>query len=113
MSLVLRRDVYGLIAPGLQIQDVQAPDPDPLAAVRYSCVYWVDHLSQAVSATRARPDVFGDNGDLYAFLNTKFLYWLEALSLLRAMPEGIVAMRQLERLRAVSVRAFHTSRAVV
>ncbi|KAK3947157.1 hypothetical protein QBC32DRAFT_97895 [Pseudoneurospora amorphoporcata] len=174
MSTVLRRDMYGLSVPGFPSGKVQVPDPDPLATVRYSCVYWVDHLCDSVSGTntkrpltpapagnldgtvpaRARrvwgklsrvgnwvksgkplvgdsgmfsrrgvklPLVGGpphgftgnpetpswawishdhlqDNGVVYTFLKTKYLYWLEALSLLQAMSEGVIAIRQLEGL---------------
>ena len=39
ISTVLQRDMYGLSAPGFPIDQVRVPDPNPLAAVRYSCVY--------------------------------------------------------------------------
>jgi hypothetical protein len=39
MSGTLRRDVYGLSAPGISIDQVKQSDPDPLAAARYSCLY--------------------------------------------------------------------------
>ena len=51
MSTALWRDMYGLGAPGFPIDSVRVPDPDPLATVRYSCVYWVDHLCHSVSGT--------------------------------------------------------------
>jgi hypothetical protein len=44
MSKTLRRDIYNLRAPGYAIEWVKQPDPDPLAASRYSCIYWVNHL---------------------------------------------------------------------
>src|SRR6266480_3335610 len=44
MSRTLRRDIYDLRAPGYLIEQVKPPDPDPLAALRYSCIYWVDHV---------------------------------------------------------------------
>jgi hypothetical protein len=44
MSRTLRRDIYSLRALGYPIERVIQPDPDPLAALRYSCIYWVDHL---------------------------------------------------------------------
>jgi len=44
MSRILQRDIYSLVSPGSSINDVKLPNPDPLAAARYSCVYWVDHL---------------------------------------------------------------------
>jgi hypothetical protein len=40
MSTILRRDVYSLGAPGFSIDKVKQPNPDPLAAARYSCLYW-------------------------------------------------------------------------
>ncbi|KAK3375735.1 HET-R [Lasiosphaeria ovina] len=101
MSGTLRRDMYGLGALGFPIDQVKVPDPDPLATVRYSCVYWVSHLSSSVSGTNANLDTFlQDDGAVHTctFLKTKYLYWLEALSLLRAMSEGVIAIRQLEGL---------------
>ena len=35
----LRRDVYSLHDPAISIDQVEPRDPDPLAEVRYSCVY--------------------------------------------------------------------------
>ncbi|PVH69937.1 hypothetical protein DL98DRAFT_621368 [Cadophora sp. DSE1049] len=39
MSKTLRRDSYGLRAPGISIDQVKRPDLDPLTTVRYSCLY--------------------------------------------------------------------------
>ncbi|KAH7634864.1 hypothetical protein B0T09DRAFT_276202 [Sordaria sp. MPI-SDFR-AT-0083] len=99
MSKILRRNIHGLRAPGFPSDKVQVPDPDPLATVRYSCAYWVDHLCDSISDTNTnRNDLLQDNGVVYTFLKTKYLYWLEALSLLQAMPAGVVAIRKLESL---------------
>ncbi|WPJ65547.1 hypothetical protein SMAC4_13940 [Sordaria macrospora] len=99
MSTTLRRDIYGLRAPGFPSDKVQVPNPDPLATVRYSCVYWVDHLCYSVSSTNTkRHNPLQDNGVVHTFLETKYLYWLEALSLLQAMPAGVVAIKKLESL---------------
>jgi hypothetical protein len=35
----LQRDVYSLQHPGCSIDKVEHPDPDPLAPIRYACVY--------------------------------------------------------------------------
>ena len=43
-SKTLRRDMYNLQDPG---STVNVPDPDPLGSIRYSCVFWVDHLCKA------------------------------------------------------------------
>lgn len=44
MSATLRRNIYDLYPPGLPINKIKAPDPDPLAVIQYSCVHWVDHF---------------------------------------------------------------------
>jgi hypothetical protein len=99
MSATLRRDMYGLKALGTLIDDVQMPEPDPLAAVRYSCVHWVDHLRNSnptASATYA--EHLGDGGVVDRFLREKYLYWLECLSLCKSMSKGVVSMRELQML---------------
>ncbi|KAH7118320.1 heterokaryon incompatibility protein [Dactylonectria macrodidyma] len=96
LSGTLRRDIYSLRVPGFPIDQVSPPDPDPLAATRYSCIYWVDHLSDSDPAERMRD--LQDGSIVHAFLKEKYLYWLEALSLLRSMSEGVLAMQKLEAL---------------
>ncbi|KAM7210765.1 Heterokaryon incompatibility protein (HET) domain containing protein, partial [Rhypophila decipiens] len=96
MSAVLRRDMYGLKAPGFLINKVQTPSPDPLASVQYSCVFWVDHLHDSTSNEDAPRRNTLDA--VQTFVEQKYLYWLEALSLLRAMPEGVIAITQLNGL---------------
>ncbi|KAK4166819.1 NACHT domain-containing protein [Cladorrhinum sp. PSN259] len=96
MSTVLRRDIYGLKAPGFRIDEVQTPFPDPLHMVRYSCVFWVDHLCDSISDKNIMQRNIQDA--IQSFLEQKYLYWLEALSLLRAMSEDVIAIRRLESL---------------
>ncbi|KAK4641591.1 HNWD NOD-like receptor bm1 [Podospora bellae-mahoneyi] len=99
MSQKLRRDIYCLNAPGFLTDGVRAPDPDPLATVGYSCIYWIDHLHDLVSSSSAKwVRLLQNDGDVHKFFTAKYLYWLEALSLLRALSEGIKAIRQLETL---------------
>jgi len=99
MSRTLQRDIYGLKEMGYAIDDVKQPHPDPLAAMRYSCVYWIDHLcdwSRLPSASRAED--LQDGGVVDEFLRKKYLYWLEALSLCKSMPQGVVSMAKLQSL---------------
>ncbi|KAK4643734.1 hypothetical protein QC761_0070960 [Podospora bellae-mahoneyi] len=96
MSAILRRDSYGLKAPGFPIDKVQTPTSDPLATVRYSCVFWVDHLRDSISDKDALQRNTLDA--IQTFVEQKYLYWLEALSLLRAISEGVIAIRQLDDL---------------
>lgn len=110
MSTVLRRDIYGLEATGFQINEVRRPPSDPLATVQYSYVYWVSHLCDFVSGTNGNRDASLHEGEaVHGFLEKKYLYWLEALSLLRAMSQGVIAIRQLEGL-LVSTKAQNTGR---
>ena len=98
LSRTLRRDIYGLHALGSSIEQAKSPNPDPLAASRYSCVYWVDHLCDwNASITNDQFDL-PDGSTLDSFLRKKYLYWLEALSLCRSIPKGLLAMAKLEAL---------------
>ncbi|KAH0536101.1 hypothetical protein FGG08_006987, partial [Glutinoglossum americanum] len=99
MSRTLRRDIYGLCAPGFPIDKIRQPNPDPLTAARYSCVYWVDHLCEwdSSKSSRHRGDL-QDGSTVDEFLRKKYLYWLEALSLLGSMSEGVLSMIKLEGL---------------
>jgi Cdc6-like AAA superfamily ATPase len=94
LSGTLYRDMYSLEAPGYPIEDVKVPETDPLAASRYSCVYWIDHLyeSKALKSSvggQQAADVV-DN-----FLRKKYLYWLEGLSLCNSVGKGVVSMEKL------------------
>ncbi len=102
---MLRRDIYTLKAPGLPIQQVKPPDPDPLAAARYSCVYWIDHLHDG--RARTRKEVFQNNGVIDKFLREKYIYWLEALSLLRSVSYGVLSMIKIEGLVQVGQTPSH------
>ena len=74
---------------------MKQPDPDPLAAARYSCLHWGDHLIDCDVGRNTINDL-KDNGLVYNFLSTSYLYWLEALSLLKSLPDGIVMIIKLE-----------------
>jgi hypothetical protein len=114
MSRTLRRDIYSLRAPGYPIEQVKQPHPDPLAASRYSCIYWVNHLCAWNSSSRAEYGAdLRDGGAVEMFVRKKYLYWLEALSLCRSISDGVVSMAKLEALlrvilRSVMLRIIHT-----
>ncbi|KAF9767892.1 hypothetical protein IL306_014878 [Fusarium sp. DS 682] len=99
LSETLRRDIYSLSSPGFSIDQVSPPDSDPLSSIRYSCVYWVDHLHDSNFTERISVNkVLQDNAGVYGFIQKKYLYWLESLSLLRSMSEGVNAVHKLEAL---------------
>jgi hypothetical protein len=102
LSSNLRKDIYGLESPGSFIGEVKAPNPDPLAPIRYSCVHWMDHLSGA-RLDDGRKKALKNSTTLAEFLRTKFLFWLEALSLLHDLPKGVSALSSLQGLVGPSV----------
>jgi hypothetical protein len=97
MSSTLQRDMYRLVVPGLPMDQVEVPNPDPLATTRYSCVYWIDHLCDSVSSKSSRQDRdLQDVSAVYDFFRSKYLYWLEALGLCKCMSKGVASMARLE-----------------
>jgi hypothetical protein len=98
LSQTLRRDMYRLVAPGFSIDDVPQLDPDPLAPARYSCVHWVDHLQDADPAEKLTMEHLQDGGLVHNFLQRKYLYWLEAMSLQRSMSQAVLAVQKLHAL---------------
>ena len=98
LSGTLRHDMYGLAAPGALIESILTPPtPDPLRSIRYACVYLVDHLEGSKEPGESFGDqlYLSDGGSIHDFFRTKYLYWLEALSLLRYIAQGCVAMNKL------------------
>jgi hypothetical protein len=96
LSQTLQRDMYRLEALGTAIEDVQPPEPDPLAASRYSCVYWIDHLYDSKPRSWADGvDELKVGGAIIEFIKKKYLYWLEGLSLCRNIGKGVVSMAKL------------------
>ena len=96
LSQTLQRDIYSLGSLGFAIEDVRPPEPDPLAASRYLCVYWIDHLYDS------KPKSWADSvsnlqvtGAIDKFIRRKYLYWLEGLSLCRSIGKGVVSMAKL------------------
>ncbi|KAJ5895129.1 hypothetical protein N7495_006820 [Penicillium taxi] len=77
----LRRDIYNIRLPGFPTKDISKPSPDPLVAVEYSCIYWVDHLQGSKRNVTPELSLY-DMGRVDAFLQQKLLHWLEALSIL-------------------------------
>ncbi|KAL2887360.1 Vegetative incompatibility protein HET-E-1 [Ceratocystis lukuohia] len=87
----LKRDIYNLQAPGTLVDDISPPNPDPLAAIRYSCIFWVDHFHDSSKNAGASA-----NDRILDLFTRKYLQWLEALSLLRSVYTGVQAIGKLE-----------------
>jgi hypothetical protein len=96
MSKMLQRDIYKLRLPGTSIDSIQVPNPDPLAPLQYSCVYWINHYQEACKSSFSYNRDLTDDGEIHRFLQKSFLYWLEALCLIRKFSEGLIAITSLE-----------------
>ncbi|KAL7940607.1 NACHT domain-containing protein [Trichoderma barbatum] len=108
MSATLQRNIYNLYSPGTSINDIKAPDPDPLAAIQYSCVHWVDHFCYIHDSNSQSQDQVGHKyQEVFLFLRKYFLYWLEALGLTGHIEDGILSIIRLENLLRVSQKHYN------
>ena len=92
LNETLRRDILDLRLPGIPTKDISLPTPNPLEAVVYACIFFVDHLCASKHHWHESPEP----EPLGHFLQKKYLYWLEALSILGGISDGIHAMKKLE-----------------
>ncbi|KAJ5256671.1 hypothetical protein N7478_012775 [Penicillium angulare] len=95
ISKTLRRDIYSLVMPGFPVGRVQQPDIDPLGAMRYPCIFWIDHFQECCPIKNAKEDL-QDSGLVGKFLRQDYLHWLEALSLSKSLAKGVTSMLKLE-----------------
>jgi len=101
MSGSLRQDICSLKYPGTLNSDIA---PETLqrflpAELRYACRYWVDHIQQGnVKLCDGEPL----HNQVDAFMNEHFLHWLEALSLLGEMHDGILMVKAINSMLPVS-----------
>ncbi|CAG7558862.1 unnamed protein product [Fusarium equiseti] len=96
LSETLRRDICQLNHPGFDIDDISPDVLKPLDPIRYSCIYWVDHLND--SEPTSLSNHLDNDSDVHVFIQKNYLYWLEALGLLRSIVEGVKAIYKLEDL---------------
>lgn len=96
LSEKLDRNIYKLDALGYPIEKVQQPGPDPLSSLRYSCIYWVNHLYPEDPNICDYELNLQDESIVEAFMRQNFLYWLEALSLCKSMSQAVSSMARLD-----------------
>ncbi len=103
MSEKLQKDICNLHLPGAlasHVDDNQIQQFIP-EELQYACNYWVQHLHES-------KEPLPDNGYVHCFLRRHLLCWLETLSLLGKISEGINAIISLEIL--VKVNNIHKHR---
>ncbi|KAH8881388.1 WD40 repeat-like protein [Thozetella sp. PMI_491] len=93
MSLALTRNMY-FLDYGFQ-EDVRPPERDLLAPLRYSCLFWVDHLCFPDGECLERDHELVDDGRVHRFLENHFLHWLESITLLGDLSSGLQSIRKL------------------
>jgi len=101
MSRSLRQDICSLKDAGT-LNSAVAPDSLQCflpSEVQYACRYWVDHLQLSrVELCDGEPL----HNQIDAFMNEHFLHWLEALSLLGSMHDGILMVKAINSMLPVS-----------
>lgn len=97
MSKRLRKDICNLSLPGALTEAVNSKQIDHYipTELQYACCHWVQHLQQSNT-------LLPDTGHVHLFLRRHLLFWLEALSLLKKISEGVLALTSLENLVKVS-----------
>lgn len=88
----LKRDMYGLQEPSTSRAVVKIPEEDPLKRLRYSCVYFIDHL---LAVDKCFEEVGSCDEEVRKFFKKHFLHWLETLSLMGSIGDGIRAINKL------------------
>ncbi|EXL39519.1 hypothetical protein FOCG_17876 [Fusarium oxysporum f. sp. radicis-lycopersici 26381] len=88
----LRKNICGLSFPGMRRTAV---DPGQLeknmtSQVQYACIHWVYHQTGGDSKIQ-------DDKEVYDFLTTHLLHWVEAMSLLGRVKECLDSLRSLAR----------------
>jgi hypothetical protein len=97
LSTSLKEDICDVKIPGLNIVEVESSRIEqciPLE-VQYACLYWVQHVRKGGIKLR-------DDDEIDQFLRHHFLHWLEALSWMRKLTEGIQVLAFLQLITFVS-----------
>ena len=97
----LKRGMRNLRLPGAVNNDVESNVKDiciPLA-VQYACRFWANHLQQSGIQLCG-------NEQVQRFLMKDFLHWLEVLSLIGRISDGVLLVKTLESMLTVSTFIF-------
>ena len=91
MSTTLKQDICGQNAPGVLVTNIESSRVEQClpSELQYACLYWIQHLQKSGVQLH-------DNDQVHLFLQMHILHWLEALSWMRKISEGIVAITSLE-----------------
>ncbi|KAG6039890.1 hypothetical protein E4U41_001848 [Claviceps citrina] len=97
MQHTLRHNMYQLPGngyfPRFLGDSINGSDNDPLAGVAYSSTFWIRHLCEASGSSTSPEPVTPQ--ELLSFLRRYFVRWVESLSLLGKLSEGLESIRML------------------
>jgi hypothetical protein len=98
MSISLKQDICGVHAPGTLVADIESNQVEQYLPpeVQYACLYWIQHLGKSGAQ-------LCDNSHVHRFLKVHFLHWLEAMSWMQKISEGILGLISLEKIALVSL----------
>jgi len=101
MSTHLKEDMCSLRHPGTLRSEVDHGSVLRCLPheVRYACRYWVDHLQRSKTKLRDGEPM---HDQVHTFLKKHFLHWLETLSWMENMHDGILTVKALESMLTVS-----------
>ncbi|CVL05330.1 related to vegetatible incompatibility protein HET-E-1 [Fusarium mangiferae] len=92
----LHRNLCKLKDSCVLIDEIDILEDSSLTIVAYACVYWVDHFCAwlLIDNRHQRNLCYAT---ITSFFKKKYLYWLEAMSLLGCTSEAIKAMQKLDK----------------
>ncbi|KAJ5088692.1 G-protein beta WD- 40 repeats containing protein [Penicillium angulare] len=101
LSEILKPNILGLKRPDSTKESIKSLKDDmkkvPLNSVDYAATFWAQHLENATRSTILQSGLIREKGAVCEFIRTKFLEWLECLSLLDKLPRAIEALKALAR----------------
>ncbi|KAF2182405.1 putative WD-repeat protein, partial [Zopfia rhizophila CBS 207.26] len=91
MSASLKQDICGQNAPSVLVANVESTRVEQCISpeLQYACLYWIQHLLKSDAQ-------LCDNDQVHQFLKVHLLHWLESLSWMRNVSEGIYAINSLD-----------------
>ncbi|KAF2188446.1 putative WD-repeat protein [Zopfia rhizophila CBS 207.26] len=97
MSTSLMQDICDVKAPGVRVASVESARVEQCLPpeLQYACLYWIRHLQMSGAQLY-------DNDQVHQFLKVHLLHWLEVLSWMRRVSEGIYALNSLESIALTS-----------
>lgn len=102
MAKVLKQNMYDLDY-GFTPENLEPPQLDRVASIWYSCLFWADHFVAGISENPEGKSALADDGEVIGFLREKLLQWLEYLSVLERLSDGLYSIRKLLHVTRVSL----------